>query len=152
MEVTAVIEIPKGSSKKYEFNSKTEKFVISRKLPKGMRYPMAFGFIPQTLEEDGDPLDVMILTKRRLKQGNKVRVRPIGMLEVIDNKKHDNKILAVSIESRIRDLKDAKSELDRYQYFFKAYKRGIIIKGWLGKSQAYKEIKYCMKRYKNELR
>lgn len=146
--VSAVIEIPKGSNKKYELDKRTGKFRIDRILPKGLTFPVAYGFIPQTLDDDGDPLDIMVLTKRKLKQGHKINVRPIGLLQAVDNKKSDDKILAVPLsETKIMDLRSIKSETGKYQYFFKAYKTGISIKGWLGKREAYKEIRYCQKLY-----
>lgn len=147
-EVTSVIEIPRGSSKKYELDRKTGKFRIDRILPKGLKFPAAYGFIPQTLDDDGDPLDIMILTKRKLEQGQKVKVKPIGILSAVDNKKKDDKILAVPLsESKIKGLRSIKGKIGKYQYFFKAYKTGISIKGWLGKREAYKEIRYCQKLY-----
>lgn len=147
-EVIAVVEIPKGSNKKYELDRKTGKFRVDRVLPKGLKYPLAYGFIPRTMDDDGDALDIMIVTKKKLKRGDTVKVNPIALLHIFDNERRDDKIIAVLKGTR----PSTKKLRDEIRYFFKAYKTGIIIKGWLGKKQAYKEIKYCISKYRKRFR
>src|SRR4051812_36734358 len=93
--VTAVVEIPLEGIKKYEYDKKLHVFRLDRNLYSPVHYPGDYGFIPQTLSRDGDPLDVLVLVDAGSFPGCVQEVRPIGVLEMVDQGVHDEKILAV---------------------------------------------------------
>jgi inorganic pyrophosphatase len=97
-EFTAVIEIPKGSSVKYELDKKTGLLKMDRVLYSAVYYPANYGFIPQTLAEDDDPLDVLVLCQEVVEPLTLVRARTIGLMNMIDAGKRDHKILAVAMD------------------------------------------------------
>src|SRR4029453_3192639 len=92
--VNAVIEIPSGSSNKYEFDVKLKVFKLDRVLYSAVHYPPDYGFIPNTLAPDGDPLDVLVLISRPTFPGCVMEARPVGMLKMTDDKGVDEKVLA----------------------------------------------------------
>jgi inorganic pyrophosphatase len=92
--VTAVIEIPKDSSNKYEYDKQLHVFRLDRNLHSPVHYPADYGFIPQTLAEDGDPLDILVLGEQPTFPGCIYYARPIGMFKMLDQGIHDEKILA----------------------------------------------------------
>src|SRR5207245_11650342 len=104
------VEIPKGSSDKYEYNPTTKKLELDRVLSVAMHYPEKYGFIPRTLAPDGDELDVICLTEAKSRAGDYIKVRIIGVLRMTDNGEQDDKILAVDNNkpelSYIQNLKD----------------------------------------------
>ena len=102
--VNAIIEIPKDTNVKYEYNSKLEVFTYDRSLLSAMVYPASYGFIPQTLAEDGDALDVMIYNATPINTGTLVESRVIGVLDMEDDGFKDYKILATPI-SHIREYR-----------------------------------------------
>jgi len=93
--VRMVVEIPKNSTNKYEYDAESGLFRLDRTLYSPVHYPGDYGFIPGTLADDGDPLDVLALVEEPSFSGCLIEVRPIGMLNMIDSKKQDQKILAV---------------------------------------------------------
>ena len=94
--VNAVIEIPKGSVNKYEYDKKLHVFRLDRTLFSPVHYPGDYGFIPGTLGDDGDPLDVLVLLESATFPGCLMEVRPIGVLRMLDQGRGDEKILAVA--------------------------------------------------------
>ena len=94
--VNAVVEIPKGSRNKYEYNMDLGVFQLDRVLYSSMHYPEAYGFIPSTLYDDGDPVDVLIVIDQPLQTGIMIEVRPIGILKMQDEKGTDDKIISVA--------------------------------------------------------
>lgn len=96
-EFTAVVEIPMGSSVKYELDKKTGLLRLDRMLYSAVYYPANYGFIPQTYAEDDDPLDVLVLCQEAVAPLTLVQARTIGLMTMIDNGKRDHKILAVAI-------------------------------------------------------
>src|SRR5947209_14280878 len=94
--VNAVIEIPKDSVNKYEYDKQLHVFKLDRTLFSPVHYPGDYGFIPCTLGQDGDPLDVLVLVEAPSFPGCLIEVRPIGVLEMVDQGKKDEKILAVA--------------------------------------------------------
>src|ERR1700748_1912064 len=90
------VEIPKGSINKYEYDTNTGKIELDRVLSGAMFYPEEYGFIPETLDYDGDPLDVICLTEKSTFPGCYVPIRIIGVLKMIDGGEEDDKILAVN--------------------------------------------------------
>jgi inorganic pyrophosphatase len=96
-EFTAVIEIPRGSSVKYELDKATGLLKLDRMLHSAVYYPANYGFIPQTLAEDNDPLDVLVLCQEPVDPLTLVHARSIGLMTMIDSGKRDHKILAVAV-------------------------------------------------------
>lgn len=92
--VTAVIEIPQGSSNKYEYDEKLQVFRLDRNLYSPLRYPACYGFIPQALADDGDPLDILIVGERPTFPGCVYDALPIGLFRMVDQGKLDEKVLA----------------------------------------------------------
>ena len=127
-KLDVIIEIPKGSNLKYEYDRSTKEITIDRKLDGEDVYPQAYGFIPEALDWDGDELDVLVFSSYQFKSGNKVSVRIIGAMEMVDDGEKDTKLLAVDLNDKslngVNDLKDIdKKYLDEIRYFFETYKR-----------------------------
>lgn len=125
--VNAVIEIPRGEKNKYEYDKTLHVFRLDRNLHSPVHYPGDYGFIPSTLSEDGDPLDVLVLVDGPSFSGCLIEVRAIGMLEMLDQGKPDEKILAVGLNNPI--YKDIRNYSEIYphmlreiQHFFATYK------------------------------
>lgn len=126
--VYAVIEIPKGSRNKYEYNKELGAFSLDRVLYSPFMYPADYGIIPQTLYDDGDPLDILVMMEEPTFPGCIIEARPIGMMEMIDKGKQDDKILAVPVEDprykEIKNIDEIPSHiLDEIAHFFSEYKR-----------------------------
>jgi inorganic pyrophosphatase len=147
--VNAVVEIPKGSRNKYEYNLELGVFQLDRVLYSSMHYPAAYGFIPSTLYEDGDPVDVLIFIDQPLHTGVLVEVRPVGILRMSDEKGSDDKIISVAVNdptySPITDLRQLpKHLLVEIEHFFTSYKelegKATLSFGWSGANQARKAI------------
>ncbi|MDI6883098.1 MAG: inorganic diphosphatase [Patescibacteria group bacterium] len=159
-EINVIVEIPKGSSNKYEYNEEEGYFELDRVLYSPLFFPFDYGFIPQTLSEDNDSLDVVLLTTYSTFPGCKIKTRPIGLLLMEDEKGVDNKIVAVPLEKidprfkEIKDIKDLPDHLKKeIQEFFETYKRlepgkFVKIKGWQSKDKAKEIIKKAIARYK----
>ena len=125
--VNAVIEIPLGEVNKYEYDKTFHLFRLDRNLHSPVHYPGDYGFIPSTLSGDGDPLDVLVLVDSPSFAGCLIEVRPIGMLEMIDQGKTDEKVLAVGLNNpRYRDVRNYSEiyphVLREIQHFFATYK------------------------------
>jgi inorganic pyrophosphatase len=147
--VNAVIEIPSGSSNKYEYDVDLQVFRLDRVLYSPVHYPMDYGFIPSTLADDGDPLDILILISRPTFPGCVLEARPVGMLGMVDDNGVDEKILAVAQGDpryqRIDDLKSIEPHiLQEIEHFFNVYKslegRMSLTFGWSGKADALQRI------------
>jgi inorganic pyrophosphatase len=126
-EFTSVIEIPKGSSVKYELDKETGLLKLDRVLYSAVYYPANYGFIPQTLAEDDDPLDVLVLCQEPVAPLTLVRSRPIGLMTMIDTGKRDHKILAVALDdpeyNSYREASELRTHhLTMLQRFFLDYK------------------------------
>ena len=149
LEVTAIIEVPTGSRNKYELNHDTGAIWLDRRLFTSMQYPADYGFIENTLAEDGDPLDVFVVVADATFPGCHIRVRPLGMLHMRDEKGPDEKILAVPIWDTSHpwgDIGDVPAELlDEIEHFFQRYKdlepgKYSQAGGWEGIEAAEREI------------
>jgi len=161
-EFLAVIEIPKNSKMKYEIHKETGMLFLDRVFSCSMRYPANYGFIPQTLCEDGDALDVLVLGQEEIPPMTLVKCAPIGMIEMIDNGERDEKIIAVPIYkgSYFGQFKDIKEIPDSQQilikemeHFLSRYKdlekdNKIVVKPATGRASAIKIIKESMVLYK----
>ncbi len=158
--VHMVIEVPARSANKYEFDEETGMIKLDRVLPSSQVYPGDYGFIPQTLAEDGDPLDGVILSTFPLLPGVLVEVRPVALIEMEDEKGPDSKIIGVVAEDprwdQVQDLADLpQGVLDEIQNFFETYKaleakkgKWVKVTGFKDKSAALEELKASMERYR----
>ncbi|HIP90080.1 MAG TPA: inorganic diphosphatase [Candidatus Nanopusillus sp.] len=161
-DIYVFIEIPKGSNIKYEYDEEEKVIKVDRILYTAMFYPFNYGFIPETLEEDGDPVDVLVLSYDTFYPGSVIRVRPIGVLVTEDESGMDRKVIAVpheKIDPRFKDIKDISDVpgiiLDQIKHFFEHYKelepgKWVKVKGWEGKERALEIIKAAIDRYNNE--
>ncbi|WP_299491440.1 inorganic diphosphatase [Acaryochloris sp. IP29b_bin.137] len=125
--INVLIEIPAGSKNKYEFDKDMQAFALDRVLFASVQYPYDYGFIPNTLADDGDPLDGMVIMDQPTFPGCVITARPIGMLEMIDGGDRDEKILCVPEEdpryATVKSLADVASHrLDEIAEFFRTYK------------------------------
>lgn len=160
--INVIIEIPKGSQNKYEFDEKLGIFKLDRVLYGSDHYPLDYGFIPETRSEDGDHLDVLVLGGDPLFVGCVAEVRPIGMLNMIDSGEPDAKILAVQTKdprfSAIKDIKDVEAYnphlLKEVASFFETYKllqkKAVTTSGWSDTTAAKEEIKKAQAVYEKE--
>lgn len=155
--VNCIIEIPKDSRTKYEYDEELDIFKMNRSLYSSMVYTGSYGFIPQTLGLDGDPLDVVVYNNLPIQTGTLVEVRPIAALDMTDNGDKDYKIVSVPV-SHIRDYKTLK-DLEPHWVsttlnFFSHYKdledKRVTIDGWLSKASTKKIIKAGYERWQNE--
>lgn len=127
-EMNVIIEIPKGSKNKYEIDKETGMIALDRVMHTAQDYPFDYGFVPQTLWDDGDALDVLLLTTYPLAPGILVRARPVAVLKMIDGGESDDKVIAVPTGDprfdTIKDLKDVNPHtLKEIEHFFATYKK-----------------------------
>ena len=157
IEVT--VEIPTGSRNKYEFDHARGRYVLDRVLYSSVHYPCDYGFIEGSLADDGDPLDVLIVIAEPTFPGCVVRARPIGVLDMKDDKGHDYKILAVAHDdprwARVEALEDiSPHRLREIENFFETYKalegRETDVSGWLGVDDAWRIIDDAMALHRDD--
>jgi len=155
-EVNAVIEIPRGQTNKYEYDKELHVFRLDRNLYSPVHFPGDYGFIPSTLSDDGDPLDVLVLVDAPSFSGCVMCVRPIGFLEMLDQGKKDEKVLAVGINNPIyKGVREYDALyphlLKEIEHFFSIYKeleaKTTRIVGWRGAEQARTIVSECQARY-----
>jgi len=141
----AVIEIPRGSTNKYEVDQTTGTIMLDRVLYSPLFYPFDYGYIPQTHYLDGDPLDVLVLTSHPLFPGCVVEASPIGVLKMSDEKGPDEKILCVATKDPRYGYRKTLEELNLHtlkelRHFFEVYKtleeKSVEIEGWFGREVA----------------
>ena len=126
-KMNVIIEIPRDSHNKYEIDKETGLIKLDRANYGSAAYPFDYGFIPQTLWDDGDALDVVVLTTYPLDVGVLVEARPIGILKMVDSGEADEKVIAVPVEDKrwddVRDIADANQHtLKEIVNFFETYK------------------------------
>lgn len=160
--VNAVVEIPKGSHNKYEFDEELGIIKLDRVLYSPVFYPLDYGFIPETRSEDGDHLDIMIIGGDPVFVGCVVAARPIGLLKMIDGGEEDFKILAVQKDNprldSVKDIKDIESSnphlLKEIAHFFKVYKdlqgKKVELGDWESAEKAREEIVRAQKMFTDE--
>ncbi len=152
-----VIEIPKGSRNKYEYDVKEKVIKFDRMLFSAVHYPSDYGFFSETLAYDGDPLDALVLVSEPTFPGCVIEVRPIGLFKMWDEKGPDEKILCVPVKdplwNHIRTLKEVSPHLlKEIAHFFKIYKdlehkkTGVV--GWRNLTSALSVIQEAQKRYR----
>ena len=152
----AVIEIPKGSSCKYEMDKYTGMLRLDRILYTSTHYPANYGFIPRTYADDKDPLDVLVLCNHHLYPLTLIDVRPIGVMRMIDDEALDDKIIAVPVSdpsyNSYNSIDDLPAHIfDEMMHFFTVYKqlenKQTAVKELFGPEEAKKIIKECIKNY-----
>ena len=157
--VTVMIEIPKGSRNKYEYDEKDKVIKFNRMLFSAVHYPSDYGFIPETLASDGDPLDALVLVWEPTFPGCMIESRPVGLFKMWDEKGSDDKILCVPINdpywNYIKNLNDAPPHLlKEIEHFFKIYKdlegKKTGVEGWHENDLAFKAIEDARERFKKE--
>jgi inorganic pyrophosphatase len=156
-EVNVLIEIPQGSSVKYEFDKEMEAMVVDRFAFTAMFYPFNYGYIPETNAEDGDPIDVLVLSNYPVYPGTVIPSRAVGMLEMEDEAGIDTKILAVPLPkvdpfmAHIKEIDDVpKAVKNQIKHFFEYYKKlepgkWVKVKEWRGRGEAEEAIKKSLK-------
>ena len=155
--IEAVVEIPKGSRNKYEIDHHSGELWLDRHLFTATTYPADYGFVPHTLAEDDDPLDILILLDEPTVPGCHIRARPIGVFWMADEKGPDAKVLAVPFGdprwNRLGDLDDAPEHLlAEISHFFEVYKalepaKSTDVGRWAGRDEAWAEIAESVARY-----
>ncbi len=159
-DINVIIEIPAHSDPvKYEVDKDTGAMFVDRFMATAMFYPCNYGYVPHTLSEDGDPVDVLVVTPHALISGAVIRVRPVGVLKMSDDGGIDAKVLAVPVNkltdryAHINDISDMPpSLLSQISHFFEHYKdlekgKWVKIEGWGDVADAKAEILASIKRF-----
>ena len=154
--IWVTVEIPKGSRNKYEYDSKRKVIKFDRMLFSAVHYPSDYGFIPETLALDGDPLDALVLVTEPTFPGCSIEARPIGLFKMTDEKGPDEKILCIPISdplwNHIQNLDEVPPHLlKEIEHFFNVYKdledKKTSVEGWANKAAAYDIIEESRQRY-----
>jgi inorganic pyrophosphatase len=153
-----LIEIPKGSRNKYEYDFALKKIRYDRMIFSSMMYPADYGFIPETLALDGDPLDVLVLVTEATFPGCVMEVKPIGVFHMTDEKGPDEKVICVPVSdpiwNKINDLGELNPHLIKeIEHFFKVYKdlekKKVDVGGWGEQQEAREIVAKCIQRFKD---
>ncbi len=157
MDVNVIIEIPRGSRNKYEMDHESGAIWLDRMLFTATQYPADYGFVPETLAEDGDPLDVLVLLDEPTFPGCHIHVRPVGVFWMTDEAGPDAKVLCVPATDprsrRIHDLDDLPEFLlAEIEHFFQVYKdvepeKSVETRGWEGAEAARAAVDDARARY-----
>jgi inorganic pyrophosphatase len=151
-----LIEIPKGSRNKYEYDFTLHKIRFDRLLFSSMMYPADYGFVPETLALDGDPLDVLVLGTEPTFPMCVMEVKPIGVFHMADEKGNDEKLICVPVSdpnwNSLNDLYDLNPhQIKEIEHFFKVYKdlekKIVDVEGWGDAQDAVEIYQNCVKRY-----
>ena len=158
--INVFIEIPSGSSVKYELDKESGVIFVDRFLYTEMEFPFNYGFIPQTLSGDGDPVDVLVLSSKPVVPGVVIHSKPIAMILMEDESGIDNKVVAVPTEKinppfgKLNNISDIPEKTKaQIQHFFENYKKGepgkwVKVKEWKGRDEAIEEVKKGIAAYK----
>ena len=155
--IDVVVEIPKGSRNKYEYDYEKKMFRYDRMIFSSMHYPSDYGFVPETLAEDGDALDALVLVSEPTFPGCLIETHPIGLFRMRDEKGPDAKLICVPVSdpvwSKINSLEEMNPHLlNEIEHFFQVYKdlekKKVGIEGWENKEAAYEAIVASRERYK----
>jgi inorganic pyrophosphatase len=160
-DINVIIEIPAQSDPvKYEVSKSTGAMFVDRFMATAMYYPCNYGYIPHTLSEDGDPVDVLVVAPHALISGSVIRSRPVGMLRMTDESGPDQKIIAVPVDKltpiykHVQDVNDLPPHLlAQISHFFEHYKdleagKWVKVEGWANRDDARKEIMAAAERFK----
>ncbi len=151
--VNLVVEIPAGSRNKYEYSAEAGTMALDRVLHSSVRYPFDYGFIPNTLAEDGAPLDAMVIMEEPTFAGCLIKARPIGVLDMHDSGAYDGKLLCVPVaDPRQNDITSirqiATNQLEDVAEFFRTYKslegRVVVIDGWRDHDSVEQLLQNCI--------
>ena len=151
-----VVEISKGSKKKYELDKETGFIILDRILYTSTHYPANYGFIPRTLGDDNDPLDVLLICAEKLEPLTLVRAYPIGVISMVDGDSSDEKIIAIPYNdpnyNHYTDIDQLPSHIfDEMRHFFSVYKnlenKSTAVDEVSGRNEAIKIIKSCIDNY-----
>jgi inorganic pyrophosphatase len=158
-KVKVIVEIPRDSQNKYEYDHETNTIMLDRHLIVSMGYPAEYGFIPDTLGGDGDPLDALVLTKYPTFPGCLIETKVLGMCIMTDEKGEDAKLITVPLYDpewkAAQDINDVpKATLDRIAHFFTVYKdldegKWVKVENWVGRDEALKELEASKARYQH---
>jgi len=157
--INVIIEIPKGSKNKYEIDKETGLIALDRVAHTAQDFPFDYGFIPQTLWDDGDAVDVILLTTHPLAPGILVRVRPVAIMNMIDSGEGDDKIIAVPVDDprfeEVKDINDInKHTLKEIEHFYSTYKKlqnkEVEITGFKGAEEAKSAFDRGSKMYQDK--
>ena len=155
-EMNVIIEIPKFSKNKYEIDKETGIIALDRVMHTAQDYPFDYGFVPQTLFDDGDALDVVLITTYPLAPGILVKARPVAIMEMIDGGERDDKVVAVPVEDprfdNIQDIDDLNPHFQKeMSHFFETYKKvqkkEVSVGAWHGKEEAMAAFEKSCKLY-----
>jgi inorganic pyrophosphatase len=155
-KMNVIIEIPKFSKNKYEIDKETGIIALDRVMHTAQDYPFDYGFVPQTLFDDGDALDVVLMTTYPLAPGILVKARPVAIMEMIDGGERDDKIVAVPVDDprfdEIQDLADINAHfVKEMSHFFETYKKvqnkEVSVGKWHGKKEAQEAFKKSCEMY-----
>ena len=158
-EINVIVEINKGSKNKYEIDKETGLIALDRALHTAQDYPFDYGFVPQTVWDDNDALDVVLLTTYPLAPGILVAARPVAIMGMTDSGEADDKIIAVPIGdprwAEVKDLNDInKHTLKEIHHFFETYKqiqkKVVEVDGFKGASDAREAVAHSIKLYKEK--
>ena len=158
-EFCALVEIPKGSKVKYELDKETGLLKVDRVLYSSIHYPANYGFIPRTLGDDGDPLDVLVLMEQPVQALSLVVVRPIGMMHMVDEGENDEKIICVPLEDpEYRSYKHydklPEHRLDELRSFFEDYKKlenkEVNVENFASPEDAKTAVRHAMTLYEEQ--
>lgn len=157
--INTVIEIPRGSHHKYEYDEQLDEIKLDRVLHSAVFYPTEYGFIPHTRSEDGDHLDVLVIISDPTFPGCVLSARPIGVLDMEDNAGQDWKIIAVAQnDPKLKNIQDI-TDVDEHSkkeiiHFFEVYKqlenKWVKVRDWLGKDEAYRLIQEAKLKFEQE--
>jgi inorganic pyrophosphatase len=161
-EINVIIEIPAHAEPvKYELDKETGAMFVDRFMTTSMHYPCNYGYVPHTLSQDGDPVDVLVLTSHPLISGSVIQCRPVGVLKMTDESGDDAKVLAVPIDKlsrlhrSVRDFRDLPEILlEQIAHFFEHYKdldegKWVRVEGWGGVDEAKQEILESIRMFKD---
>ncbi|MCG8383148.1 MAG: inorganic diphosphatase [Gammaproteobacteria bacterium] len=159
-DINVIIEIPANDVPvKYEVDKDSGALFVDRFMGTAMHYPCNYGYVPQTLSDDGDPVDVLVISPFPLLAGSVINCRPVGMLKMTDESGEDAKILAVPVDKLTPLYKDIKTHEDvspvltaQIVHFFEHYKdlekgKWVKIDGWVGPEEAKQEVVSSIERY-----
>ena len=162
-DINVVIEIPlHGGPVKYEIDKETAALMVDRIMATAMHYPCNYGFVPQTLADDGDPVDALVVTPLPLTVGSVIRARPVGVLEMADESGEDAKIIAVPVDKLTTDYAEVMGPddlpsrlLSEISHFFEHYKdlepgKWVQIRDWKGADAARAEIESAVANYERQ--
>lgn len=158
-EMNVIVEIPKFSKNKYEIDKETGLIALDRVMHSAQDYPFDYGFVPQTLFDDGDALDVVLITTHPLAPGILVKARPVAIMEMTDGGERDDKVVAVPVDDprfeNVRDIGDLNPHFQKEMtHFFETYKKvqnkEVSVGQWHGAEEAKKAFAKSREMYSSK--